>query len=89
MSERQESGGEFVAFLLGGILGAAAGLLLAPRTGKETRRRLKSWTDDMEEKGQALIDEGKDLLDQGKQIIQEKLEKMKREPGRKVVENED
>lgn len=32
----------FRGFLIGGILGAAAGLLLAPRSGEDTRSMLKS-----------------------------------------------
>lgn len=39
---RSGSSGSFaVGFLLGAAVGAVAGLLLAPRTGKETRKLLK------------------------------------------------
>lgn len=46
----------FSAFLVGGIVGAALGMLLTPRSGKETRKRLTRWIDD-------TLDETKDTLE--------------------------
>jgi gas vesicle protein len=47
MSERQtgNSGALIGGFLLGTAVGAISGLLLAPKTGKETRRLLKKSAD--------------------------------------------
>jgi gas vesicle protein len=45
MDERRASSG-FGAFLLGGLFGAAFALLLAPRTGKETREMLSEKAND-------------------------------------------
>ena len=39
-SERNDAAGYLGWFFLGGIVGAAAALLLAPKTGKETRELL-------------------------------------------------
>jgi len=50
--------GRLTAFLVGGVIGAAAALLFAPRSGKETRAFL---TDKAEE----LWGEGADLYSQG------------------------
>jgi len=42
MSDRSNSGGVFIGgLLLGAAAGAVAGLLLAPKTGRETRQLLK------------------------------------------------
>ncbi|MDR2035754.1 MAG: YtxH domain-containing protein [Coriobacteriales bacterium] len=54
--------GRFRAFLFGGILGAGAALLFAPRSGKETRAYL---TDKAEE----MWGEGTDIYSQGYERI--------------------
>lgn len=62
MSDGRSGAGETLfVLLLGAAVGAAAGLLLAPRTGRETRRRLKRWMEDMEERGQDLAGEGREI----------------------------
>jgi gas vesicle protein len=78
MSDREDSGGGLWAFILGGALGAAAALLLAPRSGKETRRRLQGWLDDWQDKSEDLLEEGRDILEQGKEILDEKMDQVKR-----------
>ena len=51
------------AFLLGAVVGAAAALLYAPKTGKETRAHLKKFTEDfVEDAGEV----GTDLREKGK-----------------------
>jgi len=44
------AGSVFLAFLTGAALGGVVALLLAPRSGQETRRRLVDMTDDAKEK---------------------------------------
>lgn len=41
MSDKDNSGFLFAGLLIGGVLGAVTGLLVAPRSGQETRRILK------------------------------------------------
>jgi len=86
MSQQSGSGDSLSAFLLGGLVGVVVGLLWAPRTGKETRRRVQRWIDDLEITGQDFVEEGKQLIDEGKEIIQEKTGKIKRvlDTGRKL-----
>ncbi len=54
MSEEEKNGHShgFTAFLVGGLLGAAVGLLYAPRSGEETRRVLFDTSQEL--KGKAL-----------------------------------
>jgi gas vesicle protein len=84
MSER--NGSEVVlAFLIGGLVGAAVGLLYAPATGKETRKKLKDiaedWTDtvdtiggEVKTKAQRIIAEGKERIVTQKERIEDAIE---------------
>lgn len=49
MSKEKSDGGLLMGLLAGGLMGAAAGLLLAPRSGRETRRLLKKSADALPE----------------------------------------
>ena len=75
MSEdRGGSTGTVLVLLLGAVVGAAAGVLLAPHSGRETRRRLRKWAEDVEGD---LKEGGLDLLEKGKEALQEKVEAVK------------
>ena len=50
------SGDSFAAFLLGGVVGGALGLLLAPRKGEETRELLADWIEESCQKTGALLE---------------------------------
>lgn len=47
---------KFKAFVYGIVVGAVAGVLYAPATGTETRRKLSETTDDLKEKFNDLKD---------------------------------
>jgi gas vesicle protein len=53
----RDAGSAAVGFVLGAVVGAGVALLLAPATGKETRRRIA-------ESGQDLSDAARDALGQ-------------------------
>lgn len=53
---------------VGGLLGTVAGVLLAPKSGEETREDLKSAAKDAKEK---LIDTKDDLKEKGKDLIED------------------
>ena len=69
------------AFLLGAVVGAAAALLYAPKTGKETRAHLKKLTDefveDASEVGSDLKEKGKKFVAESKTKVSELVEKGK------------
>ncbi|MFZ1917856.1 MAG: YtxH domain-containing protein [Terriglobales bacterium] len=72
----ESGGGTAVAFLLIGLgVGAALGLLLAPKTGRQLRKDLRrsyddaletvsDWTDDARGKIKDAVDKGADLADE-------------------------
>ncbi len=74
--ERSSPETVFLAFLGGAIGGMIAGILLAPRSGEETRRELKGYARKTEEEviekakeARAALDE---LIEQGKHFVAEK-----------------
>lgn len=58
MSERSggDFGSYFSGFLMGGIIGAAVALLMAPQSGEETRKLIR-------ERGIELYDKGEEVLE--------------------------
>ncbi|MBE0426998.1 MAG: YtxH domain-containing protein [Nitrospirae bacterium] len=87
MREEQgySTGSILLSFLLGGIVGAGAALLLAPQSGRETRHRIRELTDDVREKAKEYagevkekvttgIDKGKDFVEEKKTIIKTSIE---------------
>ena len=47
------------AFFLGGLIGAGVALLVAPKTGEETRRMIKELAEEVREKAEDYIDQAK------------------------------
>ena len=76
-----DSGGGFITgFLFGGIVGAAFGLLLAPKPGQETRNELKNQSDiirsKMEDIGSAARDRLGPVVDEFKEKIGPKIDEV-------------
>ena len=66
----QENSGEgVVAFLLGGLIGGALGLLLAPRKGEETRKALLDWVEENRERTERFLDEERHVIEEGKEKL--------------------
>jgi gas vesicle protein len=67
-------------FFLGLGLGVAAGLLLAPQSGEETRTLLKNRADDgkdyLRRQGESLRDSAADVLDRGKTVVAKQKEQV-------------
>ena len=59
MSNNNEGNGLFY-FLAGTAVGAALGVLFAPRAGEETREQLADWMKERKEKGSELLHRVKD-----------------------------
>ena len=69
-------GATLMAFFLGGLVGAGVALLLAPASGRETRQKIKDFTDDAKVKAEQYIDEVKtkaqSAMEKGKEFVDEK-----------------
>ncbi len=73
-------GSVFLAFVLGAAIGGGVALLTAPRSGRETREKIREATDDARDRLREVADEtetrvkkviaeGRDLLDEKKDLI--------------------
>ncbi len=58
-----------VPILASGIIGAGVALLLAPKSGRETREDLRQFASSTREKVVSAIDKGKDIYEAGKGVI--------------------
>jgi gas vesicle protein len=88
--EEEATGGSFLLGLLAGVvLGAGVGLLFAPRTGAETRRRMSDSAHRMREQategyGRAsetvsgIVERGRDTYDRARQTVSRGVEEVRR-----------
>ncbi|OGL42169.1 MAG: hypothetical protein A2043_11645 [Candidatus Schekmanbacteria bacterium GWA2_38_9] len=78
-NERNESNslGMFFAFLAGGLIGAAVGLLLAPALGEETRKKVMDSTEDIKGKLRGMTETAKTKIGKVKELGKERLQEQK------------
>jgi len=73
MDEKKNVGGILIAFLAGTVLGAAAGLLLAPSSGSDTRNKIKASSLDVKDKALEKVEsvkaETSSLMERGKEKV--------------------
>ena len=53
-----------VPLLVGGVVGAALGILLAPKSGRETRKQIKDLAVDSKVKLASAIEKGREFFDE-------------------------
>ena len=74
-------------FLTGAFVGAAAAILYAPQSGRETRKFLSEKTQQsreaVETAGQDIAEASKDMFDRGRKLVDEAADLFER--GRKLV----
>ena len=66
MAENNSGDSSILSFILGGAVGVVAGLLLAPRSGNETRERLADWLEENRDKAREFLETGRDTLSEKK-----------------------
>lgn len=87
----QEKSGGMLWFLAGVALGAAAAMLVAPRSGAEVRDYLRSRAEGAKEfvsgTGMEYFERGRDLYERGRHLADEAAEMF--DEGRRLVEGEE
>lgn len=65
----------FLAFLMGGLVGAGFALLLAPKSGRELRSQIRELAEDTKGKAREYVDEARQkftsTLEKGKEMYEE------------------
>jgi gas vesicle protein len=101
MSDDRDGGSAFMAFILGGLTGAALALLYAPRSGRETREMLnekmreaeergKELRDQARARGRAMVDEANDYIERGREAVEQRRDRFSAavEAGRQAYRDE-
>jgi gas vesicle protein len=55
-----EIGAFFAGVLIGGLVGAAAALLVAPQSGEETRKQLTKTSEDLRDRAQDVVEDARE-----------------------------
>lgn len=84
MADERSSGGDAAGYLgwffLGAMLGAAAALLLTPRTGKETREVLRERGGEFAKRAQDYVKDTQvragEFFDKGREIFEEQTQRL-------------
>jgi gas vesicle protein len=80
MSEESTVGEKGLYFLLGAFIGAATALLLAPRSGVETRKlvitKAREGVDIVTNKSKAVAEKASDYVERGKEILQQQRDQL-------------
>jgi len=81
MSDHSGDGGAYMGwFFFGAALGAAAALLLAPKTGEETRELLTQRSGEVAKKAQGLAAEAQgragEWLDKSRELFEEQTQRL-------------
>jgi gas vesicle protein len=88
------AGSVFLAFVMGAAIGGGLALLTAPRSGKETRDKMRDMADDVREKVKKIAEEAeariKETIEEGREALKEKTEMVKTavEAGKEALEAE-
>jgi gas vesicle protein len=81
MADNGKSGGSFMAFVMGAVIGGGLALLYAPRSGELTRAKIRQMADDASERFQDLIDESeeqiKKTVEESKSVLRERKEALR------------
>jgi gas vesicle protein len=79
MSERDEFGAFLVGFIVGGLTGAVAALLLAPQSGEETRAVIKERSIELRDKATADAEEAWKRAEAAAMDARQKAEELSRQ----------
>jgi len=78
--DRNDAAGYLGWFFLGGLIGAASALLLAPKTGREMRDQLLEHSNEFARRAQVMATEAQDRagnwLDKSREVFEEQTQRL-------------
>jgi gas vesicle protein len=92
--DRNDAAGYLGWFFLGGVIGAAAALLLTPKTGREAREILAERSNEVAKRAQAMANDAQDRagewLDKSRELFEEQTQRLMTafEAGRDAMRDE-
>ena len=79
-SDRNDAAGYLGWFLLGGMIGAVAALLMAPKTGRETRELLAERGNEVAKRAQAMASDAQgragEWFDKSRELFEEQTQRL-------------
>jgi len=79
-NDRNDAAGYLGWFLLGGVLGAAAALLITPKTGRETREILAERGNEVAKRAQAMATDAQgragEWFDKSRELFEEQTQRL-------------
>jgi gas vesicle protein len=79
-NDRNDAAGYLGWFFLGGMLGAAAALLMAPKTGRETRELLAERGNEVAKRAQAMATDAQgragEWFDKSRELFEEQTQRL-------------
>jgi len=83
MSDRDSASDVLMAFLIGGVTGAAVALLFAPRSGEETREMISDAAREGTRRARDAADRGRELgeraMERGRRLVDDAAEAVSRQ----------
>jgi len=80
MSEESNAGDKALYFMLGAMIGAATALLLAPRSGEETRKlilsKAREGADAVSNRTKTVVGKTSEYVDRGKELLQQQRDQL-------------
>jgi gas vesicle protein len=80
MSDESRTGEKALFFTLGAFIGATIALLLAPKSGEETRRliavKARESADYVSKSGRSVVDKTTGYVDRGKELLQQQRDQL-------------
>ena len=85
MADNDNSFGAFLAgILIGGLVGAAAALLLAPQSGEETRAQIREKSIELRDRASETVEEARARADQSLEIARHRVEELSQQVKQKA-----
>ncbi len=79
-NDRNDAAGYLGWFFLGGVIGAAAALLVAPKTGRETREILAERSNEVAKRAQAMATDAQgragEWFDKSRELFEEQTQRL-------------